>query len=74
MTQVSPAERSRLGRRAARARWASTEWKLPPYDPQQAKELLAQAGYAGGFDVRENPMVTLYTPDGPDVMEAVALG
>ena len=51
----------------------STSWKIPPYDPERAKKLLAEAGHAGGFEVRANPMVMTYALDGPDVMEAVAL-
>jgi peptide/nickel transport system substrate-binding protein len=51
----------------------STEWKLPPYDPERAKRLLAEAGQAGGFEVRVNPYVQLVAQDGPDVMEAVSL-
>jgi peptide/nickel transport system substrate-binding protein len=51
----------------------SAEWKIPSYDPERAKKLLAEAGHAGGFEVRVNPMVTAYALDGPDVMEAVAL-
>jgi peptide/nickel transport system substrate-binding protein len=51
----------------------STDWKIPPYDPERAKKLLAEAGHAGGFEVRVNPMVMVYALDGPDVMEAVAL-
>jgi peptide/nickel transport system substrate-binding protein len=51
----------------------STEWKIPPYDPERAKKLLAEAGHAGGFEVRVNPVVFTYALDGPDVMEAVAL-
>src|SRR6266542_1631638 len=51
----------------------STDWKIPPYEPERAKKLLAEAGHAGGFEVRVNPMVTAYALDGPDVMEAVAL-
>ncbi|OLC17927.1 MAG: hypothetical protein AUH29_00485 [Candidatus Rokubacteria bacterium 13_1_40CM_69_27] len=51
----------------------STDWKLPPYDPERAKKLLAEAGHAGGFEVRVNPYVQLVAQDGPDIMEAVAL-
>ena len=51
----------------------STDWKVPPYDPERAKKLLAEAGHAGGFEVRVNPYVQLVAQDGPDVMEAVAL-
>jgi ABC-type transport system substrate-binding protein len=51
----------------------STGWKIPPYDPAQARKLLAEAGHGGGFEVRVNPMVMTYALDGPDVMEAVAL-
>jgi len=51
----------------------SKDWKVPPYDPERAKKLLAEAGHAGGFEVRVNPMVMTYAVDGPDVMEAVAL-
>jgi peptide/nickel transport system substrate-binding protein len=51
----------------------STDWKVPPYDAERAKKLLAEAGHAGGFDVRVNPYVQLVAQDGPDVMEAVSL-
>ena len=51
----------------------SAEWKVPPHDPERAKRLLAEAGVAGGFEVRVNPYVQLVAQDGPDVMEAVAL-
>ena len=51
----------------------SVEWRLPPYDAERAKKLLAEAGQAGGFEVRVNPYVQLVAQDGPDVMEAVAL-
>jgi peptide/nickel transport system substrate-binding protein len=51
----------------------SAEWKIPPYDPERAKKLLAEAGHGSGFEVRVNPMVMVYAADGPDIMEAVAL-
>ena len=51
----------------------STDWKIPPYDVERAKKLMTEAGQAGGFEVRVNPMVMVYALDGPDVMEAVAL-
>src|SRR5881628_3455484 len=51
----------------------SADWKIPAYDPERAKKLLAEAGHAGGFEVRVNPMVMAYAADGPDIMEAVAL-
>ena len=51
----------------------STDWKIPPYDPERAKKLLAEAGQGSGFEVRVNPMVMVYALDGPDIMEAVAL-
>jgi ABC-type transport system substrate-binding protein len=51
----------------------STDWKVPPHDPERAKKLLAEAGHASGFEVRVNPYVQLVAQDGPDVMEAVAL-
>jgi peptide/nickel transport system substrate-binding protein len=51
----------------------STAWKIPAYDPERAKKLLAEAGHAGGFEIRVNPMVMVFALDGPDVMEAVAL-
>jgi peptide/nickel transport system substrate-binding protein len=51
----------------------STDWKVPPHDLERAKKLLAEAGQAGGFEVRVNPYVQLVAQDGPDVMEAVAL-
>jgi len=51
----------------------SREWAVPPYDPAQARKLLAEAGHPNGFEIRVNPMVFTYALDGNDVMEAVAL-
>jgi peptide/nickel transport system substrate-binding protein len=51
----------------------SQDWKIPPYDPERAKKLLAEAGHAGGFEMRVNPMIFTYALDGNDMMEAVAL-
>jgi peptide/nickel transport system substrate-binding protein len=51
----------------------SKDWKIPAYDLDRAKKLLAEAGHPGGFEMRVNPMVMVYALDGPDVMEAVAL-
>jgi peptide/nickel transport system substrate-binding protein len=51
----------------------STNWTVPPYDPERAKKLLAEAGHPAGFEIRVNPMVMVYALDGPDVMEAVVL-
>jgi peptide/nickel transport system substrate-binding protein len=48
-------------------------WKLYPYDPAKAKQLLAEAGVPNGFEIKVNPMVFTFANDGPDVMEAVAL-
>jgi peptide/nickel transport system substrate-binding protein len=51
----------------------SSGWKIPPYDPERARKLLAEAGHGSGFEVRVNPTVMVYAADGADIMEAVAL-
>ena len=49
----------------------SKEWKIPPYDPQGAKQLLAEAGYPKGFEI--TLALRGHMGDAPDVGEAVAL-
>jgi len=42
-----------------------------PYDPNKAKQLLAQAGYPNGFDVPFNTSPTRWS-EGPDIVQAIA--
>jgi ABC-type transport system substrate-binding protein len=49
----------------------SKEWKIPPYDPQGAKQLLIEAGYPKGFEI--TLAMKGHMADAPDVGEAVAL-
>jgi peptide/nickel transport system substrate-binding protein len=46
-------------------------WTLPEYDPEQAKKLLAEAGYPGGFTIKVASTAMAAAPDGPDVTAAI---
>ena len=48
----------------------SDEWVIPPYDAGRAKELLAEAGYADGFEIPA--LLANQAADGREIMEAVA--
>jgi peptide/nickel transport system substrate-binding protein len=45
--------------------------KMVPYDPNRAKELLAEAGYPNGFDTQINGPIGKYTAD-RDIVIAIA--
>jgi peptide/nickel transport system substrate-binding protein len=48
----------------------TTEWVLEPYDPAQAKQILADQGFANGFKIGMNTLSAQV--DAPDIVEAVA--
>ena len=52
--------------------WEGSWEELYGYDPERAKELLAEAGFPNGFEVREKLFPLSGVPEQPDVMEAAA--
>ena len=52
--------------------WLRPEWKLLPYDSELAKQLLIEAGYPDGFEIRFTIFATGQQPRLEEIAEAVA--
>jgi peptide/nickel transport system substrate-binding protein len=57
---------------AVGAAWTNPEWTVRPYDPDKARQLMADAGYADGFEMNAWVSELANGPLNDDVMIAIA--